>query len=228
MTPIGTVRSCWPTRFGIPRQPTLVPAATATLELDARVPPAAFTGLDGWSHLWVVFVFHGVEEERWTVRPPRLGGSARRGVYATRSPHRPNRIGLSLVEIVAVDAAARTVTVRGHDLLDGTPILDLKPYVPYAEAVPDARAGWAEGPVPRVAVRFEPTAAEALADAPELRALIEQTFALDPRPAGSTWTQTAVRIDTLDVHAERDDDGWRITLVRPWDGEGLLPERRKG
>lgn len=192
MWPVGVVHSCFREKFGIPRQPGLVPAAEATIEL---LPPAnqpeTVRGLAGFSHLWVVFVFHACPEDSWhpTVRPPRLGGNERVGVFASRSPFRPNRIGLSLVRLdeVVADADGVRLRVSGADLLDGTPVLDVKPYIPYAEAVPDAQAGFApEAPQPRLAVRFSPVALAATAarpHLPRLRELIEQLLALDPRPA---------------------------------------------
>jgi len=192
MRPVGVVHSCFRDKFGIPRQPGLVPAAEATIEL---LPPAnqpeTVRGLAGFSHLWVVFVFHACPPDSWhpTVRPPRLGGNERVGVFASRSPFRPNRLGLSLVRLeeVVTDGAGVSLRVSGADLLDGTPVLDLKPYIPYAEAIPEAQAGFApEAPSLRLAVSFSPAALAAIAARPELprlRELIEQLLALDPRPA---------------------------------------------
>jgi tRNA-Thr(GGU) m(6)t(6)A37 methyltransferase TsaA len=192
MSPIGVVHSCFREKFGIPRQPGLVPAAEATVEL---LPPTnrseAVRGLAGFSHLWIVFVFHACPEGDWrtTVRPPRLGGNERVGVFASRSPFRPNRIGLSLVRLEEVVLADSGVSLRvsGADLLDGTPVLDIKPYIPYAESIPDAVAGFAPtAPAAPLTVRFA-KAAEAAIDArrdlPRLRELVEQLVALDPRPA---------------------------------------------
>lgn len=192
MQPIGVVRSAFREKFGIPRQPGLVPAAEAVIEL---LPPAnqpeAVRGLEGFSHLWVVFVFHACPAGEWhaTVRPPRLGGNERVGVFASRSPFRPNRIGLSLVTLDGVDCGPGGVSLRvsGADLLDGTPVLDLKPYLPYVEALPEAHGGFAPAaPESRLAVRFSAAAEAVLAarpDLPRLRELIGQLLALDPRPA---------------------------------------------
>ncbi|MBT7301727.1 MAG: tRNA (N6-threonylcarbamoyladenosine(37)-N6)-methyltransferase TrmO [Victivallales bacterium] len=192
MKPVGVVHSCFREKFGIPRQPGLVPAAEATIEL---LPPAdqpeAVRGLDGFSHLWVVFVFHACPDGKWrpTVRPPRLGGNERVGVFASRSPFRPNRTGLSLVKLekVVADATGVRLRVSGADLLDGTPVLDLKPYIPYAESVPEASAGFAStAPESRLTVRFSTAAEAAIAarsDLPRLHELIEQLLVLDPRPA---------------------------------------------
>ncbi len=142
--PIAFVRSPYARRIDAPHQSTVIAgteteaAAEATIEFVEGFPSAAFRDLAGFERIWLVFVFHRSEGWKAEVRPPRGGG--KRSVLATRSPHRPNAIGLSAVELVGVTAHA--LRVRGVDLLDGTPILDIKPYVPYADAFPDARAGW--------------------------------------------------------------------------------------
>lgn len=142
--PIAFVRSPYAKRIDAPHQSTVVAgteteaAAEAVLEFVEGFPGAAFRDLAGFERIWLVFVFHRSEGWKAEVRPPRGGG--KRSVLATRSPHRPNAIGLSAVELVAVEE--RVLRVRGIDLLDGTPILDIKPYVPYADAFPTARAGW--------------------------------------------------------------------------------------
>jgi tRNA-Thr(GGU) m(6)t(6)A37 methyltransferase TsaA len=142
--PIAIVRSPYARRIDAPHQSTVVQgtasgdAADALIEFVADFPAEAFRDLAGFDRLWLLFVFHRSEGWKAQVRPPRGGG--KRSVLATRSPHRPNPIGLSAVELVAVEE--RALRVRGVDLLDGTPILDIKPYVPYADAFPHARAGW--------------------------------------------------------------------------------------
>ena len=143
--PIGTVRSPYLKRMDAPHQATVVAGtesgapAEATLELDVALPDTVLRDLEGFERLWLIFVFHASEGWAPLVQPPR-GPRGKRGVLATRSPHRPNAIGLSCVELVAVEG--RTLHLRGVDLLDGTPVLDVKPYVPYADAFPGARAGW--------------------------------------------------------------------------------------
>jgi tRNA-Thr(GGU) m(6)t(6)A37 methyltransferase TsaA len=142
--PIAFVRSPYARRIDAPHQSTVVQGtetgdtADALVEFVAGFPAAAFRDLEGFQRIWLLFAFH--RSQGWTpeVRPPRGGG--KRSVLATRSPHRPNAIGLSAVELVAVEE--RCLRVRGVDLLDGTPILDIKPYVPYADAFPDSAAGW--------------------------------------------------------------------------------------
>jgi len=142
--PIAFVRSPYARRIDAPHQATVVEGtesgalAEATIEFVEGLPEAAFRDLAGFERIWLVFVFHRSEGWKAEVRPPRGGG--KRSVLATRSPHRPNAIGLSAVELVAVEE--RALRVRGMDLLDGTPILDIKPYVPYADAFPSSRAGW--------------------------------------------------------------------------------------
>ena len=141
--PIGVIHSCFGEKFGIPRQPGLVPAARATLELlPPYNQPAAVRELAGFSHLWLIFVFHGIPWGQWqpTVRPPRLGGNRRLGVFASRSPFRPNPIGLSAVRLLRREGCV--LHVADVDMLDDTPLLDIKPYVPEFDAHPSAKAGW--------------------------------------------------------------------------------------
>ncbi len=208
---IGIVHSPYREKFGIPRQPGLVNSAEATVEL---LPPynrhEAVKGLEGFSHIWLTFVFHGVKRQEWkpTVRPPRLGGNERVGVFASRSTHRPNPIGLSVVELVAIDAEGDRVLlkVKGADLLDGTPVLDIKPYVPYVDALPDARGGFADkAPGPVLEVVFSSLAGqqceELEARYPELRFLIVEVLALDPRPAyqGEEGREYGVTLHDLNI-----------------------------
>ena len=143
--PIGRIRSPYLKRIDAPHQPTVVAgtesgqAAEAVLELAPWLPEETLADLAGFSRIWVLFAFHRSEGWAPMVRPPR-GPRVKRGVFATRSPHRPNAIGLSCVELVSVEG--RCLHLRGVDLLHGTPVLDIKPYVPYADAFPEARAGW--------------------------------------------------------------------------------------
>lgn len=192
--PIGIIHSCYKEKFGIPRQPGLVTAATATLELYAPYDcPEALAELQGFSHVWVVFVFHKAMRDQWkpTVRPPRLGGNQRIGVFASRAPFRPNPIGLSAVQLEEIQCANGhcELKLRGTDLLDGTPVLDIKPYVPYADALPDARGGFAaQSPENKMAVAFSEEAAaqcvmQEQGQYPGLRQLIVQILQADPRPA---------------------------------------------
>jgi len=209
-TPIGIIHSPFKEKFGIPRQPGLMPAAHARLEL---LPPydrdEALRGLETFSHLWIIFVFHGVAREEWrpTVRPPRLGGNERVGVFATRSTHRPNPIGLSVVELGGIvrESGRLFLELRNVDLLDGTPVLDIKPYVSYADSIPDARCGFAPEAPAVLPVYFSPTAEQRCAELaeryPHLQRFIGEMLRLDPRPSyqNATGRRYGVRIYDLNV-----------------------------
>ena len=152
LTPIGYVESPYKERFGTPRQPTVTAytAGGATAQEGAIIitgdglVPDTLHDLEGFSHVWIISYLHLNPVGAWKpkVRPPRGPKNVRRGLFATRAPHRPNQLALSAVEVASVDAAAGRIAVRGLDLLDGTPVLDIKPYVPYCDAFPRARAGW--------------------------------------------------------------------------------------
>lgn len=191
---IGKVRTPFAEKFGIPRQGGLVEEIHATLELDAPYQrEEAWRGIEGFSHLWLLTWFHADKgaEAALTVRPPRLGGNARLGVFATRAPYRPNPVGLSLVRLLRVErleGEAVRIHVAGADLLDGTPLLDVKPYLPYVEAVAQASGGFAgddSGASLQVAWTEQARTACApwLERHPELCALIEALLQRDPRPA---------------------------------------------
>ena len=181
MQPIGFVESCFGEKFATPRQSGIVVSARGRVSFTAEVDAEACRGLEEFSHLWLVFVFDQVPEGevRWLVRPPRLGGNEKKGVFATRSPYRPNRIGLSLVKLEKVTSEG--VEVSGLDLVDGTPILDLKPYLPYVESRPDAIGGFAENAPEKLAVHFPDEFKKGLS-AEEVDLIIE-VLAIDPRPA---------------------------------------------
>ena len=188
LEPIAHIRSDFPEKFGIPRQSGLVDALEAEVVFapEYRV-PEALRGLEGFSHLWLIWEFSAARREGWspTVRPPRLGGNVRMGVFATRSPFRPNPLGLSCVRLVDIrqDAALGPVLrVAGADLMDGTPIYDIKPYLPHADCVPEATGGFAAAHVgDGLTVICSP---ELLAPVPEgKRAALLGILAQDPRPA---------------------------------------------
>ncbi len=150
MKVIANIHSDFPTKFGIPRQSGLVEELTAQIVFspEYRVPEAV-RGLEEFSHIWLVWQFSGAVREDWspTVRPPRLGGNTRMGVFSTRSPFRPNAIGLSCVRLLKVEPSTPqgpVLTVAGADLMDGTPILDIKPYIPYADCKPEATGGFTD------------------------------------------------------------------------------------
>ncbi len=214
---IATIRSCYPQRFGIPRQAGLVKSATATINFAAtRDNELALRDIESFSHLWIIFLFH---KQNYTgfkplVQPPRLGGKKTMGVYATRSPNRANPIGLSAVVLDRVEFGETEIKVhvQGGDFLDGTPVLDIKPYVPFADSIAQARSDWALPIEPAMAVFWSDTAAAELTQVDQstagtsgLKLLIEETLAQDPRPAhernkngkaGQTW---GARVGPVDV-----------------------------
>ena len=187
MRAIARVHSDFPSKFGVPRQSGLVEDLTSTLVFEPEFRSEdALRGLEGFSHLWLVWVFHQAARRDWspTVRPPRLGGNARMGVFATRSPFRPNSLGLSsvgLAEVRLQGPEGPTLVVSGADLLDGTPILDVKPYLPYTDAHPEASGGFSlPGGQGLLSVDFPPAL---LARVPEChRPALLELLAQDPRP----------------------------------------------
>ena len=182
---IARIRSDFPTKFGIPRQAGIVE------ELEARIifepeyrNPDALRGLEGFSHIWLIWQFSEAVRTDWspTVRPPRLGGNTRMGVFATRSPFRPNALGLSCVRLLGIEDTeeGRTLRVAGADLMDGTPIFDIKPYIPYADCKPEAESGFAPDPGAQLTVEFLPEAEKHIP--PEKRQALRGVLANDPRP----------------------------------------------
>lgn len=187
MEAIATIHTDFPTKFGIPRQSGLVPSLRGTIVFEPAYRNAdALRGLEDFSHIWLIWQFSGAVRQEWspTVRPPRLGGNARLGVFATRSPFRPNAMGLSCVKLEGLRQdphLGMVIDVFGADLMDGTPIFDIKPYLPYADAVVDAVGGFAAtAPVPGLDVLFEPDVAQGLS--PETRQALVDVLAQDPRP----------------------------------------------
>jgi tRNA (adenine37-N6)-methyltransferase len=200
LEPIGRIRTPFQDRFGIPRQSGLTPSVEGVVEI-ALPWSAAIKGLESFSHIWLIFLFHehGAKTVRPTIRPPRLGGYDRLGVFATRSPHRPCPIGMSVVPLLSVREATpkerkegigSLVHVGGVDLLDCTPILDVKPYIPYADSVSTANSGWVgEEPLPRLPVSFRTEALDDIqkhfamqTEAADLyRQQVSEVLSLDPR-----------------------------------------------
>lgn len=191
--PVGVIHSCFTEKFGIPRQSGMVKSAIAYLEL---LPPfnreEMVRGLEGFSHIWVHFFFHQAAEEGWksTVRPPRLGGKKRVGVFASRSPHRPNHIGMSAVELIDINKESKKyfLTLGGIDFLDQTPVLDIKPYLPYSDCIQAATGGYTNSGRLEIEVLFSKQAS-LFCDSYEqetgrkIRLLIEEMIMQDPRPA---------------------------------------------
>lgn len=192
LQPIGIVESPFKEKFAVPRQPGLVNATGVIRLLPDFADPRTLVGIEQFSHLWLQFVFHHNPAEKWSssVRPPRLGGNTQMGVFATRSPFRPNRLGLSVVEFVELVDGHDGIglKIRGLDLVDGTPIVDIKPYIPYSDALPNALAGFAQDkPEPLLSVEFSDSARQQLRFAtkryPELEQVIRGVLTQDPRPA---------------------------------------------
>lgn len=187
MKVIARIHSDFSTKFGVPRQSGLVDALESTVVFEPEYRSTdALRGMEGFSHLWLVWVFDKAVRDTWspTVRPPRLGGNERMGVFATRSPFRPNPIALSCVRLAGVEQTKEHGTVlhiRGADLMDGTPILDIKPYIPYADCHSDAVGGFAAAPAGETLEVVIPT--QLLEKVPESRReALRGVLAQDPRP----------------------------------------------
>jgi len=229
LEPIGTIESCFKEKFGIPRQPGLAPAAQAALVLHPPYSkPEALAGLEAFSHIWLIYIFHAIEKGKWkpTVRPPRLGGNKRTGVFATRSNFRPNPLGISAVKLEKIVRDGKTIRLElsGVDLLDGTPVLDIKPYLPYADTITGAKGGFAEtAPEASLAVVFTPGAKSACerlesGAASGITLLIKQMLSLDPRPAYTGESNPdrvyGFRILNVDVHWRVESDRAVVTDVK--------------
>jgi len=217
--PIGIIHSCFKELFGTPRQPGLIKAARGWIEF---YPPfdrtEAFTGLEDISHIWITFLFHQSlnNETNLTVRPPRKAGK-RMGVFATRAPNRPNQVGQSVVALEQLEVRNGKVVlhIKGLDLIEGTPVIDIKPYIPYVDAIADAHGGFAHlPPEPCFQVRFSDEAAQQVAvferQYPELRLLISEILRYDPRPIYLRKLANKKRLGfllyALDVRAEIEDE----------------------
>lgn len=184
---IAKIRSDFPDKFGIPRQSGILKDLKSQIVFEPEFRNAdALRGLEEFSHLWIVWIFsENIRKEfHPTVRPPRLGGNVRKGVFATRSSFRPNPLALSVVKIEKIENSSEgpVITVSGADLMDGTPIVDIKPYLPYADAVPQATGGFTDK------VKFVPLSvnfpdAELQKVAPEKRSALLRVLSEDPRPA---------------------------------------------
>ena len=216
---IARIQSDFPEKFGVPRQAGLVE------ELEARVvfepeyrEIEALRGIEGFSHIWLIWQFSEAHREGWspTVRPPRLGGNARLGVFATRSPFRPNSLGLSCVRLLGVEkdpALGPVLRVAGADLVDGTPIFDIKPYLPYADCRPEALGGFAPDGGATLTVCFAPGTEEAVPE--DKRAALRGVLANDPRPRYQHDPERVYRMDFADLTVSFSVDGGilRVTEI---------------
>lgn len=185
---IARIRNDFPTKFGLPRQSGLIDTIRSEIVFEpAYRNPDALRGLEGYTHIWLIWGFSGMQRSEWspTVRPPRLGGNRRMGVFATRSPNRPNPLGLSCVQLERITEPGLqgvTLIVNGADLMDDTPIYDIKPYLPYADSHPQAAAGFTETrPFQALDVVFPPRWLGMVP--PALQPTLCQVLAGDPRPA---------------------------------------------
>ena len=215
---IGVIHSPWKEKFAVPRQPGLITQGGGELHL---LPPYnqsdAVRGLENFSHLWIMFIFHQTMNQGWnpTVRPPRLGGNQRMGVFASRSTFRPNPLGMSLVALNGIRIAKQQVILElgSLDLVDGTPVVDIKPYLPFADSIPDAKAGYAQPPPDAgMPVIFTAEAQQQLQHLagryPHLPQFLTEVLAQDPRPAyrKNSEDQHEYAARLLDFNVR-----WRIT-----------------
>ena len=215
---IGIIESCFKQKFSIPRQPGLVPEATATIILEPEFGAEEIVrGLGNFSHIWVIFVFHKsqISKNKNTVRPPRLGGEKRMGVFATRSNYRPNPIGQSVVKLESVEHKNNLtlIKVSGGDFLDGTPVLDIKPYVPYVDSIPSATSTFAaQAPEKQFSVKISSDALEQIEEASkktgvDILQFVESLLSYDPRPTHVQPNQVlATRIFDYDLKWKIDND----------------------
>jgi len=222
---IGVIHSPFKEKFAVPRQPGLANSIESELEMIPPFNQVDFVrGLEEFSHIWLIFLFHQNLGRNWhpTVRPPRLGGNKRVGVFASRSPFRPNPFGLSAVELVRIryDQTGPVLVLRGTDLVDGTPILDIKPYLPYSDALTQATGAFAGKRPDPIEVDFSAQAETDLdalkADYPHLRQAICEILALDPRPAyrGAQDARSyGVRIFDLELKWEMDGETARVLTI---------------
>ena len=219
LQPVARIRCDLPEKFGIPRQAGIVPALEGRIVFEpAYRDPEALRGIEGFSHLWLIWQFSEAvrPEGDWspTVRPPRLGGNVRMGVFATRSPFRPNALGLSCVRLLAVERDPELGTVLrvgGADLMDGTPIYDIKPYVPYADCHPEALSGFAPDPGATLEVEIPPEQ-EARIPA-EKRQALRGVLANDPRPRYQSDPERVYGLRFGDQNVKFTVDGRRLTVV---------------
>ncbi len=216
ITPIARIRSDFPEKFGIPRQSGVVESLTARIVFEPAYRNAdALRGLEGFSHIWLIWQFSANLRENWrpTVRPPRLGGNERMGVFATRSPFRPNALGLSCVRLLGIEYGADgpTLTVAGADLMDGTPIFDIKPYLPYADCIPGATGGFAPDSGAKLAV----TIPEALLQKvpADKRVALRGVLENDPRPRYQNDSARVYKLDFAGLHIEFQVDGQELTVT---------------
>ena len=224
---IAHIENDFPTKFGIPRQSGMVAEQRSVIVFEEEYRDAnALRGIEGYSHLWLIWGFSEVKAEKWSpmVKPPRLGGNTRMGVFATRSPYRPNPIGLSsveLCEIISIPGKGKALIVAGADLMHGTPIYDIKPYLSFTDSHPDAKNGFAADHIgDRIAVDFP---AELLEKIPqEKRSALIASLELDPRPSYQHDDQPyGVPFAGWDIRFRVEDGVLRVFDVVPMESEHI-------
>lgn len=223
---IGRIHSCYKEKFGIPRQPGLVKSATGTIELfEPCDREEMFRELDAFSHIWLQFLFHEAIADGWrpTVRPPWLGGQKRVGLFASRTPHRPNFLGLSVVRYHGLrkEKTKLFLDISALDLLDGTPIIDIKPYVPYSDAVAEATSGFVQFAEEKITVSFSPEAEASCLHYKEqrgrdLKTLINEVLEQDPRPASQRGRQReyGILLWEMNIRWVADEKGFTVFSVQ--------------
>lgn len=214
---IGKIKSPFPSKFGVPRQSGMVKDDISYVVFEKEYAnPDAVRGLEEFSHIWLIWYFDKADKKEYTptVRPPKLGGNKRVGVFATRSPYRPNPIGLSLVKLIAVENFGERLTlkVEGGDLVDGTPILDIKPYLPVYEAIPDAEGGFTEKTSKvRLYVDFSPLLIEKIEE--NRREVIKEFLSLDPRPGYQRDPERVYGVSYYNYDIKFKVDGEILTVI---------------
>lgn len=232
LSPVGHLQSPYRDKFAVPRQPDLVRHARGRLQLLPPFnDPHTLRGIEQYTHLWLIFHFHQCPPGVWhpTVRPPRLGGNERMGVFATRSPFRPNPLGLSVVRLLGVGQQGGQVwlDLEGVDLVDGTPIFDIKPYVPFVDSQPEAHSDFAAAPPQTRDVAFSAQAeadlTHASADYPHLRDFIHDVLAQDPRPAyhqeADADREYGMHLYDFNVRWQMQGERLQVLAVTPWPAE---------
>lgn len=233
--PIGIIHTEYKEKFGIPRQPGLAASTRGVIKLSSSqitnsLLEQSCKGLELFSHIWIVFVFHehNAKAYKATIRPPRLGGKKKMGVLGSRTPHRPNPIGLSAVKLEGITKNKEgqvLIEVSGVDILDGSPVLDIKPYLPYADSIPDANSGWTNNTVEKHPVFFTPEAESKILHQetlyPGLKSRIIETLTIDPRPSsqrtryaprseGSVGKKFGFTLTSFDVKWQITDQGFEV------------------
>ena len=215
--PIAHIESDFTTKFGIPRQAGIAETLEANIVFEKEFRnPDALRGIEAFSHLWLIWQFSEAVRNEWspTVRPPRLGGNVRMGVFATRSPFRPNSLGLSCVKLVKVDYDAPdgpVITVSGADMMSGTPIFDIKPYIPYADCRADALSGFAPDAGDKLNVVIPPELMTAVKE--DKRAALIGVLENDPRPRYHKDAQRVYAMDFAGMTVRFTGDGDTITVI---------------